>query len=128
MKKDFRSIFTLFAVVLSFAFTAFAQETTGSLEITAKDSTGAIVPNVAITVAASGTSAGFKRTVTTNEDGFARFLQVPPGTYTVSSAAVSGFVAKTLPDVPVTLGKATVINFELSTTVAAVISKLPVVS
>ena len=119
MKKDFRSIFTLFAVVLSFAFTAFAQETTGSIEITAKDTTGAIVPNVAITVSASGSSAGFKRTVTTNDEGFARFLQVPPGTYNISSAAVSGFVAKTLPDVGVSLGRATVINFELSTTVAA---------
>ena len=120
MKKDFRSIFTLFAVVLTFAFSAFAQETTGSIEIIAKDSTGAVVPNVAITVAASGSSAGFKRTVTTNDEGFARFLQVPPGTYAVSSAAVSGFVARTLPDVTVSLGKATVINnFELSTTVAA---------
>ena len=119
MKKDFRSIFTLFAVVLSFAFTAFAQETTGSIEITAKDSTGAIVPNVAITVSASGSSAGFKRTVTTNDEGFARFLQVPPGTYTVTSAPVSGFVAKTINEVPVSLGKATNVNLELSTTVAA---------
>lgn len=119
MRKDFRSIFTLFAVVLTFAFTAFAQETTGSIEITAKDSTGAIVPNVAITISASGTSAGFKRTVTTNDEGFARVLQVPPGTYNVSSAAVSGFVAKTLSDVGVSLGRATVLNFELSTTVAA---------
>ena len=119
MRKDFRSIFTLFAVVLTFAFTAFAQETTGSIEITAKDSTGAIVPNVAIIVSASGASAGFKRTVTTNDEGLARVLQVPPGTYTVSSAPVSGFVAKTLNDVGVSLGRATIINFELSTTVAA---------
>ena len=119
MRKDFRSIFTLFAVVLTFAFAAFAQETTGSIEITAKDSTGAIVPNVAITISASGTSAGFKRTVTTNDEGFARVLQVPPGTYNVSSAAVSGFVAKTLSDIGVSLGRATVVNFELSTTVAA---------
>lgn len=119
MKKDFRSIFTLLAIVFSFAFTAFAQETTGSIEISAKDAAGANVPNVAITVTASGSSAGFKRTVMTNDDGKARVLQVPPGTYTVSSAAVSGFVAKTLNEVTVNLGKATIVNFELSTTVAA---------
>ncbi len=119
MRKDFRSIFTLLAVVLSFALTAVAQETTGSIEITAKDSAGAIVPNVTITVSASGTSAGFKRTVTTNDSGFARVLQIPPGTYTVTSAAVSGFVERTLPNIGVSLGKATIVNLELSTTVAA---------
>ncbi len=119
MKKDFRSIFTLLAVILSFAFAAFAQETTGSIEISAKDAAGAIVPNVAITISASGNSAGFKRTVTTNDEGNARVLQVPPGTYTVSSAAVSGFVPKTITGIIVSLGKVTPINMELSTTVAA---------
>lgn len=119
MKKDFRSIFTLLAIVFTFAFTAFGQETTGSIEVTAKDSAGANVPNVAVTVSASGISAGFKRTVTTNDDGFARLLQVPPGTYIVSTAPVSGFVAKTLPEVTVNLGRSTIINIPMSTTVSA---------
>jgi len=109
----------MLAVILSFAFAAFAQETTGSIEISAKDTAGASVPNVAITISASGSSAGFKRTQTTNDEGIARILQVPPGTYTITSAAVSGFVARTLTDITVSLGKSTVVNLDLSTTVAA---------
>ncbi len=119
MKRTLRSIFTLLTVISCFAISALAQETTGSIEISAKDSTGAVVPNVSITVSSTGASAGYKRTVTTNDEGFARVLQVPPGTYTMSSQAVSGFVPKTLNAVEVNLGRATVINFELSTTVSA---------
>jgi hypothetical protein len=119
MIRDFRSIFTLLAVVLAFAFTAVAQETTGSIDITAKDANGAVVPNVTFTVESSGASAGFKRTVTTNDEGFTRVLQVPPGIYTITNAAVSGFAAKSLTGIEVNLGSARVINFTMSTTVGA---------
>ena len=83
------------------AAVAFGQETTGSIEGTVKDPTGAVVPNVTVTItnakaAASGTTttgigAGFKRTITTNEEGFFRVLQVPPGTYDVVTTPSSGF-------------------------------------
>lgn len=119
MKKDFRSIFTLLAVVLAFAFTAVAQETTGSIDITAKDANGAVVPNVTLTISSAGSSAGFKRTVTTNDSGYARVIQVPPGVYTITNAAVSGFVERTVSGVEVNLGSASVVTFTMTTSVGA---------
>lgn len=116
-----RLVFVLMiaAFALCVPFVANGQETTGSIEITTKDANGAIVPNVAVTVESAGQNAGFRRTVTTDDEGVARVLQVPPGAYKVSTAATGGFVAKTLPEVYVNLGKATVVNFPMATSVTA---------
>src|SRR5688500_7718022 len=102
MKKNFTFIKQLFLMVFCLSVvTVFGQETTGSIEGTVRDAAGAVVPNVTITVTsakstASGTtstgiSTGFRRTITTNEEGFFRVLQVPPGTYDVVTTATSGF-------------------------------------
>jgi len=76
----------------------FAQETTGSIEITVKDSAGAVVPNVSLEVvnSANSSTTGYKRTVTTDAEGFQRIIQVPPGVYSITVAASNGFAAKTL--------------------------------
>lgn len=70
--------------VICFNSAVFGQETTGSIEGNVKDASGAVVPNVTITVtsaksAATGTtstgiSTGFRRTITTDADGFFRLL------------------------------------------------------
>src|SRR6476620_4516590 len=101
MKKELRFIKLLLSFVLCLSATAFGQETAGSIEGTVKDSTGAVVPNVTVTItsargAASGTTTtgittGFKRTIATNADGFFRVLQIPPGAYDVITSATSGF-------------------------------------
>lgn len=96
-----------------FATFSFGQETTGNLEITTKDANDAVVPGVALTITSFGTTTGFKRTVTTNDEGVVRILQIPPGTYSISSAAVSGFAAKTVNDVPVNLGRTTPLAFTM---------------
>src|SRR4051794_27676795 len=100
--KLFRlSVFSLLAFCL--ALTVLGQETTGGIEGTVKDPTGAVVPNVSITIVANarsvsgttttGTGSGFHRTVNVDENGFFRVLQVPPGNYDISTASVSGFGA-----------------------------------
>jgi hypothetical protein len=116
MIKCFRPSFALVALLFCLSLSAFGQETTGSFEITTRDANGALVPNVAITVT-SASSVGYKKTVTTDGEGFVRVLQVPPGTYTITSAPTAGFVAKTLDQVSVSLGRVTPVVLELGTTV-----------
>ncbi len=106
-------IISLFLAVLCFASAAIAQETTGTMEITTQDSTGAAVPGVTVVVTnASGTS-GFKRTVTTGNSGFQRILQIPPGKYNVATTPTSGFAAKRFTNIEVVLGKATPVMLQL---------------
>src|SRR5687767_13615024 len=101
MRKTLTSIAFLGSVVICLSAVAFGQETSGSIEGSVKDPTGALVPNLELTIlsakaTASGTTttgsgAGFKRTTATNEEGFFRILQVPPGTYDVVTTPSSGF-------------------------------------
>ena len=109
--------FVLVVIVLSTFSLVFGQETTGSIEGTVKDPNGAVVPNVTLTItnakaAASGTtttgvSGGFKRTITTNDEGFFRILQVPPGTYDVVTTPSSGFGEARYENVTVAIGQST---------------------
>jgi hypothetical protein len=127
MKSKFSAIFGLLAMVLCFSVSAFAQETTGSIEVTVKDAQGAVVPNVAITIenaASTGgaTTTGFKRTLTTDDNGFSRVIQVPPGSYMVTAAATAGFKERSLSNIQVSLGKATPVLVEMSTTVDATVN------
>src|SRR5688500_17620517 len=115
--------FLLATIVLTTVSLAFGQETTGSIEGTVKDATGAVVPNVSLTIATakeiSGTTttvfgAGFKRTVTTNEEGFFRVLQVPPGTYDVVTTESSGFGEARYENVTVAIGKNTLLSITVN--------------
>ena len=116
MKKNFKYISLVSILVFCLAAIAFGQETTGTLEITTKDSTGAFVPNVPITVTAAVNSntAGYKRSFTTDDQGFQRVLQIPPGTYTITAVATSGFAENTINNISVVLGKITPVNLELT--------------
>lgn len=118
MKRHFGLISIIAALMLVFTFSTFGQETTGTVDVVAKDPNGAVVPNVAVTLTATG-SAGYKRTVNSDEAGVARFLQVPPGVYTVSSEAVAGFQPRSVSNVQVSLGRITPVSLDLGTAVAA---------
>ena len=98
---------SLFTVVL------FGQETTGTIEVTTKDQTGAVVAGVVVTIENVSGAAGFKRTVTTDDNGFIRILLVPSGSYRITAAAQKGFGAATVPEVTVDLGRTTPVAFEL---------------
>ena len=114
--KNFMFI-QLLALIFCLSVSAFGQETTGSIEGTVKDPAGAIVPNVALTITTAretasgttttGTGAGFRRTITTNEEGFFRILQVPPGTYDVVTTASGGFGEARYENVTVAIGQNT---------------------
>jgi hypothetical protein len=116
-------LFTFSLILLSFALAAIGQETTGGIEGTIKDPTGAVVPNVTVTIEASarsvtgttttGAGSGFRRTVTTDDNGFFRVLQVPPGIYDITTAASSGFGETRYENVAVAIGKTTQLAIEL---------------
>ncbi len=120
MRKNFKFVSLMLSLVFCLSAIAFGQETTGSMEVTVKDAQGAVVPNATVTVASSRTAdistTGFRRNVTTDDEGFQRILQVPPGTYTVTVGATSGFAEKVLNDINVVLGKVTPVTIEVGVT------------
>ncbi len=124
MKITFKMMAFVAALMLSLSTLSFGQETTGSIEVTVKDPQGNVVTGVTVTVQSrttltdaanpSAVAAGaFNRTVTTDDSGFVRVLQIPPGFYTVSTAATSGFAPTATTEVEVTLGRTTPVNVTL---------------
>jgi hypothetical protein len=75
-------------VLLSIPIGAAAQSTTGSIYGAVTDSTGAVIPNGAVT--ARDVHTGFTQTVTTNESGEYVIPNVRPSDYEVSTSA-AGF-------------------------------------
>lgn len=123
MIQKIKSLSSIVALLLCLTAAAFGQETTGDIEGTITDPSGATVPGVTVTVGSRGTTegarpdatVGFNRTVTADDSGFFRILQVPPGFYSVTVTAISGFSGATNPSVEVVLGKTTPVNFQLQT-------------
>ncbi len=123
MKKIGFVTFTV-SVVLFVSSIALAQETTGGIEGTVRDANGAVVPNVTVTItSASQTSAGntttgvaggFRRTVNADSEGFFRALQIPPGTYGVTTTATSGFGVANYENVVVAIGRRTQLDITVS--------------
>jgi Carboxypeptidase regulatory-like domain len=78
----------VFAMMLALGFTlqttqqsAYCQETTGGLQGTVKDPSGAVVPGADVVVS-SPTLVGTKET-RTDSAGYYRFANLPPGEYTI---------------------------------------------
>src|SRR5215216_2847795 len=92
MKNVFR-FFVLSALLMCFALFAgsvLAQtSTTGSIEGTVTDQTGAAVPGIAVKVSSANLISA--QTVTTDDSGRYRVLNLPPGKYTVTIEAEKGF-------------------------------------
>jgi len=120
MKKNFAFLFSILLILVCFGATIFAQETTGEISGTVKDASGAVVPNVSITI--KGQDVGFTRTIQSDDNGKYQLRQVPPGSYTISTAAVSGFTAQTKQNVGVSIGNASIVDFSLGTSVGAVVN------
>ena len=79
------------AALLVTSSVLFAQETTGGISGTIKDTTGAVVGNAHVEVTAANLVGG--KSLNTDSAGYYRFVNLPPGEYTIS---VSGKGFKTV--------------------------------
>ncbi len=114
----------MLSLVFCLSAVAFGQEANGSIEGVVKDPAGAVVPNVAVTIktvagaqgatSSTGVGQGYNRTVNTDSNGFFRVLEVPPGSYVVTTAPTAGFGTATYENVRVVLGKATQLDIAVS--------------
>ena len=113
--KNYLKLFVLAvfaAVTFVFVTASMAQtSTTGTVEGTVADPNGAIVPNATVTL--SGPNLIRPLTTTSDANGTYRFLQVPPGRYTVETTATSGFAAFKTENVEVNLTKTTTVPITL---------------
>src|SRR6185503_19026877 len=102
----------LITILLLCANVAFgqAQSNAADLQGTVKDSSGAVVANASVT--ARNPATNISRTTTSNDEGFYRLINLPPGDYEVTVEAPT-FKKTVLPKVTVTVGQAAEVNITL---------------
>ena len=81
MRERLARLAVLCASVLALATPAAAQVYTGRIDITVTDSTGAILPGVAVEI-----SGPQNQTSVSDARGEVHFLNLPPGNYTVNAS------------------------------------------
>ncbi len=96
------ALVSLFLIAATAPALAQTQITTGVVQGTVTDPTGAPLPGVTVETRNPGTNQ--TRTLTTGADGRFVFLQLPPGTYTVRFS-LAGFATLIQEEVPVTVGR-----------------------
>jgi hypothetical protein len=112
MKRFLHISLSIAAGIFLCVFTAFAQSqaTTGVIQGTVYDQSGAVVPGASITI--RNVDTGFERVVTSNSDGFFTAPLLPLGNYKVTVAA-SGFAELVRADLRVTIGQTQALRLDL---------------
>jgi len=87
-----------------------AQSNAADIQGTVKDATNAVVANA--TVTARNPNNNVTRSATTNDEGFYRIVNVPPGEYEITVEAAN-FKKLVLAKVPVTIGQAAEVDAQL---------------
>jgi Carboxypeptidase regulatory-like domain/TonB-dependent Receptor Plug Domain len=102
----------------AFAVPSSAQVFTGRIDVVAQDATGAVLPGVTVSL-----GGPLSANAVTDAQGAAHFLNLAPGTYTVT-AALSGFNSYKNTSVPVSAGG--VVSLNVTLTVGAVAQSVEV--
>lgn len=105
-----RAVIYLLAL-LGLCFTMFAQERFSELTGTATDASGAVVPNVKVTVTNKTTGRVFGTVTGASGEYVARNLE--PGRYTVRFE-LQGFTAQEVPDVNLTVGRTLKVDAQMA--------------
>lgn len=126
-----RFTFLVWSVVAFFASVASAQgPLTGTLEGTARDPEGGVLPGVSVTLTSPVLVQGQARTMTDSRGVF-RFPSLPPGVYQLE-AELSGFKKLQVSGVKVNLGQTTRLDLNLELAPAAeeitVVAEAPLVN
>lgn len=108
-KKTFKVLLVLF-LSIGLASTALAQRQTGSLTGVVKDTEGAALPGVTVTV--SGAKMMGDISFVTTESGFFRFPSLPSGIYDVK-LELPGFRTITQAGIKVRVGKTSTLSVEM---------------
>ena len=120
MRERLARLAVLSASLLAFAAPSAAQVYTGRMDITVTDSTGAILPGVAVEI-----TGPQRATQVSDSRGEVRFLNLPPGTYVVT-AKLQGFGDYNNKNVPVKAGEG--VPLKISLAVGAVTQDIEVTS
>lgn len=107
-----RALLCWFISLLASTLAVFAQGVgaSGDIEGTIRDTSGAIMQNVAMAVVDPG--RGVRRTATTDTAGQYRFTGLPPATYDIS-VAMPGFESQIQKNVVLSLGQTLVVDFRM---------------
>jgi outer membrane receptor protein involved in Fe transport len=108
-------LFVLLSVLLALAPSAAAQTATGTLSGTIRDTTGAVLPGVNVTI--RNVATGLNRSVVTDGDGRYRIVNVDPGDYELR-ASLNGF--RTVIRNPVVISVGGMAQSDIELTVGAV--------
>ena len=93
---------SLTVLIVVSAAMAQAQSNAADLQGTVRDPNGAVVPNASITARNTGTNIA--RDVTSNDDGYYKIVNLPPGNYEVTVKA-SNYKTAIIPSVKLTVGQ-----------------------
>src|SRR5678815_1848972 len=114
MKNVFKflSLSALFVCCALFTGSVFAQtSTTGSIEGTVTDTTGATVPGVSIRVTSPNLISA--QSATSDDNGRYKIQNLPPGRYNVQVEAVKGFAKFEKTEVEVNLSRSSSVEIQL---------------
>ena len=134
-KLSFKGVLPLVVAAAALVFTsivvektAYSQETTGGLQGTVRDPSGAVVPKAKVVIS-SPAMVGNKELVT-DSSGYYRFANLPPGTYSLNVTA-QGFKSEKRAGITINIGRLPTLDLALQvgaeTTTVEVSADAPVI-
>src|SRR5215472_1362725 len=102
-------LFVAFGLLFAVAQVAMAQETTGGLQGTVKDPSGATIPGAHVVV--TGSALVGSKEADTDSNGYYRFANLPPGNYTITISAKGFSTSKR--ELPLEVGHLPTVDFAL---------------